>query len=420
MKILLINPNTMKNPPVVPIGLEYLITALEKHEYEVDLLDLCFETVPTKKLTESLQNTFYDIVGITIRNIDSVMHFNHEFYLTDIKEIVQCAKSNKKTVVLGGSGFSAMPHEVLEYLKADYGIIGSGEIMFPLFLDAWKSGKINERIFDGRKYGPDKDLVHKRGSKVDYKQYLAAGGIGGFETHRGCSNQCPYCIEGNTRVWYKKIPNVIEELRYLVNQGIEHFHLCDCEFNTNLDFSVKFCKALVEADIPLKWSLYMKPSPYNEELYEYLQKSHVYLISLTVDSDERVQKLNDYTYEDLAKIIQYCKKYRIGLAIELLTGYPNESIESTKTAIQFFKKNRPTTVGVSFYYRIYNNTPIAELIKKDSNLQIKLTKPFSKDETFLEPIFYHQYTQEYLEKLIGEDILFVIAGVTPGVNYQMI
>ncbi len=420
MKVLLVNPNTMKNPPVVPIGLEYLVTALKKHEYEVDLLDLCFESFPTKKLTETLQNTFYDIIGITIRNIDSVMYFNHEFFLADIKEIVQCAKHMKKTVVLGGSGFSAMPIEVLEYLKADYGIVGSGEIMFPLFLDLWKSGKINERIFNGQQYGPDKDLIHKRGSKVDYMRYLSAGGIGGFETHRGCSNQCPYCVEANTRVWYKNIPNVIEELRYLVNQGFDHFNLCDCEFNNSLNYSIEFCKALVEANIPLKWSLYMKPTPYSEELYEYLQKSNVYLITITVDSDERIQKLNNYCYEDLAQIIHYCKKYRIALAIELFTGYPYESIESTKTAIQFFKKNQPTTVGVSFYYRIYSNTPIAELIKKDSNLQIKLTKPFSKDETFLEPIFYHQYTQEHLEKLIGEDKLFIISGITPEVNYQMI
>jgi radical SAM superfamily enzyme YgiQ (UPF0313 family) len=383
-------------------------------------LDLCFESFPTKKLTETLQNTFYDIIGITIRNIDSVMYFNHEFFLADIKEIVQCAKHMKKTVVLGGSGFSAMPIEVLEYLKADYGIVGSGEIMFPLFLDLWKSGKINERIFNGQQYGPDKDLIHKRGSKVDYMRYLSAGGIGGFETHRGCSNQCPYCVEANTRVWYKNIPNVIEELRYLVNQGFDHFNLCDCEFNNSLNYSIEFCKALVEANIPLKWSLYMKPTPYSEELYEYLQKSNVYLITITVDSDERIQKLNNYCYEDLAQIIHYCKKYRIALAIELFTGYPYESIESTKTAIQFFKKNQPTTVGVSFYYRIYSNTPIAELIKKDSNLQIKLTKPFSKDETFLEPIFYHQYTQEHLEKLIGEDKLFIISGITPEVNYQMI
>jgi radical SAM superfamily enzyme YgiQ (UPF0313 family) len=420
MKILLINPNAMKNPPVVPLGLEYLVTALENHGYDVDLLDLCFESSPAKKLTKTIQKTDYDIVGITIRNIDSTVYYNNEFYLPKIQKIVQCAKTNKKTVILGGAGFSAMPYEVLEYLKADYGIIGSGERMFPLFLDAWKSGKINERIFDGQRYGPDIDLVHKRGSKVDYLKYLASGGIGGFETHRGCSNQCPCCVEANTRVWYKKIQNIIGELRYLVAQGINHFHLCDCEFNTNLNFSIEFCKALVEADIPLKWALYMKPSPYNEELYEYLQKSNAYLITLSVESDERIQNLNNYSYEDLAQIIQYCKQYGIKLAIDLLTGYPNESIESTNKIIQFFKENRPTTVGVSFYYRIYKNTPIAELIKKDSKSQIKLTRPFSKNETFLEPIFYHQYTQEHLEKLIGEDEVFTIAGITPGVNYQNI
>ena len=40
MKIVLVNTNLMK-PPVVPVGLDYLATALKTKGHPVDLLDLC-------------------------------------------------------------------------------------------------------------------------------------------------------------------------------------------------------------------------------------------------------------------------------------------------------------------------------------------------------------------------------------------
>ena len=65
----------------------------------------------------------------------------------------------------------------------------------------------------------------------------------------------------------------IKELAYLVNQGFNHFHTCDTEFNTNLKFSINFCLALIKRNLDLKWALYMKPTPYSERLFEFLQKS---------------------------------------------------------------------------------------------------------------------------------------------------
>jgi radical SAM superfamily enzyme YgiQ (UPF0313 family) len=164
----------------------------------------------------------------------------------------------------------------------------------------------------------------------------------------------------------------------------------------------------------------MKPTPYSERLFELLYKSKAYLITLTVDSDESIQKRNNYGYDDLIKIINYCQKYQIDLAIDLLTGYPNEPLTSVKKMIDFFKKHRPSTVGISYNYRIYNHTPLATLIKENTTLQKELNKPFHINETFIEPIFYRHLSKETIEDLIGEDDLFKIAGITPGVNYQQI
>ncbi|MFX0070186.1 MAG: B12-binding domain-containing radical SAM protein [Candidatus Hermodarchaeota archaeon] len=417
--VLLINPNYMKDPPVIPLGLEYLIKSLEKHGHDVRILDLCFSSSPIEDLENTLRNEKFDIVGFSIRNIDSCIYFNNEFYLPKFKKFIECIKKYKIPVVLGGSGFSAMPNEILKYLGADYGIFGPGEIAFPKFLDLWEEHKLKNKILNGRNYGVDNNLIYKRPHGLEYPNYIKNEGIVGFSTHSGCQNQCPYCIEANTKISFKKIENTIAEIEYLVKQCYSHFHLCDSEFNSDLNYCIEFCESLAKKNLPMKWTLYMKPSPYNEKLFQLLCESNAYLITLSVDSDKKIQKQNRYTYDDLAKIIDYCSKYEIELAIDLLVGYPGEPIESTKEMLDFFKKNRPKTVGISFYYRIYNSTPLAELIRNNSDLQMKLSRPYSKDENFLDPVFYNHLTQELIEDIIDNDELFRIAGVTPGVNYQL-
>ena len=419
LRILLINPNNMKSPPVIPIGLEYLATALEKHNHDVNIFDLCFVSSPISELKNILEKETYDILGFTIRNVDSCIYFNNEYYLPEFKKLIECVKKYEIPVVLGGAGFSAMPNEILEYLQADYGIIGPSEKAFPKFLELWQTEQLDNKIINGWNYGIDDSITHIRAKKINYQQYLTNEGIVGFSTHTGCQNQCPYCIEAGTKVSFKKIPNILEEIELLVDLGYTHFHLCDSEFNSDLEFSLEFCEALAKKSLPLKWTLYMKPTPYNEILFHLLHESNAYLITLSVDSDKIIQTLNNYSYDDLAKIIDYCKKYKIELAIDLLTGYPYETIDSTKEMLEFFQRHRPKTVGISFYYRIFKNTALEKTIRNDLALQKNLTRVQSVEENFLKPIFYSQYELEDLQKLIDGDDLFRIAGIELGVNYQL-
>ena len=150
-----------------------------------------------------------------------------------------------------------------------------------------------------------------------------------------------------------------------------------------------------------------------------MHKSNAYLVTLVVDSDKLIQAINNYSYEDLAKVIDHCNNNNIEVAIDLLTGYPYETIESTKEMIEFFKENRTKSVGVNFYYRIYKNTALERTIINDPALQKNLSRVYSEEENFLQPIFFSQYKKEDIEDLISGDELFQIAGATPGVNYQL-
>ncbi|MBD3228217.1 MAG: radical SAM protein [Candidatus Lokiarchaeota archaeon] len=419
LDILLINPNTMMDPPVIPIGLEYLKTALDKQNYSVKILDLCFKSNPLRFLHNYLENhsNRLDIIGITIRNIDTSSFFTEKFFLPEIKDIVDGIKKFDIPVVLGGAGFSALPSEILEYLGADYGIIGPGERAFVKFLKDWQQGLIQSHLYNGWECELD-ELIHYRGEEIDYSKYISKEGIVGFELKKGCNNSCPYCIEANKPVQYKSIANVIKEIQYLVDKGYNHFHLCDSEFNLDLKHSIEFCESIIDNEIEMKWALYMKPTPYNRRLFKLLHESNAYLITLSVDSDGTIQKLNNYSYEDLKKIIKYCQEFKIKLAIDLLCGYPGESEHSVEKIIRFFKDHRPDTVGITFYYRIYR-TPLSILMKNNPEYHIKLTRKMNYKENFLKPIFFANYNIEFFNNLIEGDDLFRIAGVRPGVNYQL-
>ena len=379
LNILLVNPNRVKDPPVIPIGLEYIATALEKHNHNVNILDLCFYESPEELLTKKLSGRSYDIVGFSIRNIDSLGYFNNKFFLPAIKPLIQCVKKHNIPVILGGSGFSSMPYKILDYFDADYGIIGPGEFVFPRFLELFQSEREIKKIHDGWHYGSDAELVHLRGNKIDYSQYLSGEGAIGFETHKGCLSKCPFCIRAGTQTMYKKIPYIIEELKYLVNQGYTDFILCDDEFNSDLKFSIKFCRALIKANLSIKWRLFMKPYPYNEEFFKLLNGAKAYRISIDTTSDKRIQKLNNYNYNDLKNIIEYCKKYQLELKISLIVGYPHESYESIKNMVDFFKSHRPTSVSIDSYFRVYDNTVLADLIRSDTSLQRNLIRPYSEE-----------------------------------------
>ncbi|GAB4338847.1 MAG: hypothetical protein Kow0099_13260 [Candidatus Abyssubacteria bacterium] len=66
--ILLINPNLMK-PPVTPVAIDFLGSALRHAGHEVHFLDLAFEADIDSAITRALENQFL-FVGLSVRNTD--------------------------------------------------------------------------------------------------------------------------------------------------------------------------------------------------------------------------------------------------------------------------------------------------------------------------------------------------------------
>ncbi len=425
MNVLLVNPNTYQNPAVIPVGLEYLASYIRQAGHRVEMLDLCFIPNPLELLQQKIaagQITpkKYDLMGVSIRNVDTVLFQKNEWFLGKIRDLVVTLKKTGIPVVIGGSGLLAAPEAILTFVGADYAIVGPAEGAIIQLMTDLANHKANYRLLNGRDIEFDTNIVHERGQDFAYPQYLSHGGIIGFETQKGCKNTCSYCIEAKTRVIYKNPDVVVEELAHLVQQGYHRFHLADCEFNQSLQQSTHFLERLIARNLDLEWVLYMNPYPYSEHLFALLKQSHTTLITMSACSDEREQARAHYGYQDIRNIRELCKKYEIKLAIDLLVGFPGESLESVRKTIAFLREIRPDSVGVNFYFRLYQNLPLTKQILKSKEMRDKLSRRLKETEDFLEPIFFNQFSLAEIQTVIGSDSLYKIEGFQKTVNYERI
>ncbi|MBN1309629.1 MAG: cobalamin-dependent protein [Chitinispirillaceae bacterium] len=412
MKILFINTNRYRFPPVVPLGIEYLAGELSKTRHRYEACDLCFSSDVDNDIEEAIRRFRPDAVGITIRQIDTVLFQNNEYYLPDIKKIVsRCGKCGC-TTILGGSGFSIMPEEILAYTSADFGISGPGEPALVDLLNRLECNEPSPRVIDGYDYFPDSEYRFERKLLFDYGLYAQTGGIAGFRTQVGCDGTCLFCTEAGKRNIFHPPDLVGKEIAMLKEKGIEQFHLCDSEFNLELDRAVSVCKSLIASCGPVNWTLYMKPDPVSEELFFYLQQSGARLITLSLNSIDN----------NFGSVEEFCNRashYRIKIAVDLSTGFPNEHPDSLERCIEFLDAMEVSTVGVNSFYRIYPGTGLHDLIKKDASMRRFLVNG-APDDTFLEPVFYNFFPEDCIRKAIGNRKKFRVEGFEKATNYQRV
>jgi len=409
MRILLVNPNKVKSPPVPPIGLEYIAAALKDGGHDIRFADLCFSE-GSDELGDVICDFCPEISLLTVRNLDSVLYPGNEFYLDGIRSVADYLKEKGLKVIAGGAAVTADPEGVVRYIGADYGISGYAEpvineILMKIVSDAPPSGLFSSG------FHPEFRCRREIGL-TDYDAYMRRGGIAGFETHRGCSSSCIYCLEANSPVAFRDPDDAIAELKSFSEMGIDRFHLCDPEFNEDLDQSIDFCSRLKNSGPSVSWSVYMKPANYNQKLFRLMKQSGVDLITLTVDSFKKCPLY----WNDIEKMIFSAKNVGIKIFVDFLTGFPYEDEELLKWCIDFFRRLQPDRVNINTHIRLYRKLFISRILSLDPALSGNLVGNID-DESMIRPVFYNQIQHEQLQSIIADDSIFRISSGDNSVNY---
>lgn len=435
-KIVLINSNRMK-PPIGPLALDYLAPSLRQRGFEPTLIDLSFEPDWLGKLDEGLKDGAL-AVGVTVRNIDDSYMSSSEFFLPQVREIVsQVRERTSGPVILGGVGYSIVAGAALEFCGAEFGISGDGEQSLPQLLQCILEGlepsdvpgivAKTEKGFSSTapEYPaltsepfPDRDFI-------DNLRYFTEGGQAGIETKRGCPGQCIYCADplskGRT-VRLRPPATIAREIRNLLKQGIDCFHICDSEFNIPLQHAKDICRGIVDDGLSdsITWYCYMAPAPLDEELIRLMKAGGCIGINFGADHSVSfmLNKLGrQYDSGHLAQAAALCKDYEITVMFDMLFGAPGETEESIREAIGFMKSIGPDCVGVSAGVRVYPNTPLARTIEESGRDGLHFTG--GKDKlNYLKPAYFvngeiGENIHDIIVDAVGDDPRFFVGSKEP-------
>jgi len=419
VRILLVNPNRYAQPFVPPLGLEYLVAPLRRAGHEPRLLDLCFATDPEAALAASLDETCPEVVGFTVRNIDTVLYHTNEFFLDQIAALAAIARKAGAPLIAGGSGIATMPDDVARYLGARHAVDGPGEAALPALLEDIAQGRPDvPTIIDGWAAPPDPSERHRPGELLDYAPYLEAGARFGFETQKGCTGRCIFCTEADRPVLRRRPEVVADEIAALVERNATQLFCCDSEFNQALPHCKAFLRELIARELPIDWTLYMKIVPHDAEIFELLARSGCSSLTFSADTRSLYGPEPVYTEADVISFLNLANRAGIKLAADIVVGLPGEPADAPRRAIELFRRHRPSTVGINLHLRVYTRMELFAQLATAPELR-RFLEP-AEPTDYVRPVFYQHLEEATIEDLIAGDPLFRIEGREPGVNYQRV
>jgi len=419
MRVLLVNPNRMK-PAVAPVGLDYVADALEAAGHSTQLLDLCFSEDVDGDTAAAVKRDAPDAIGITVRNTDDCSMSGQAFFLPEIRQLVErLRRLSPVPIVLGGVGFSVSPGAALDYCGADFGVAGEGEGALAAFLDAidrrcgWETvpglvyrdrGQLRQNAV---RFLDMSELPERRRGFVDNARYFREGGQAGVETKRGCAMKCVYCADpvAKGRAVRCAPPRLIaREIMALLEQGIDHFHTCDSEFNLPPEHALEVCQAIEAAGLGerVRWYAYCAPTPFPDALAAACRRAGCVGINFGVDSgsSSMLRRLGRwFTAEDLLETAATCRRHGLVFMFDLLLGGPGETRETVRETIELMRRADPDCVGLSLGVRVYEGTELARLVaaEADSAAHPHLDGARQEPTRLLGPVFY-------LSPAVGEDL----------------
>lgn len=403
MKVFLTTSYLGGNEPLVfPLGLAYLKAGLTGHE--VRAMDLNASADPYAELAENLSAFQPDVVGISLRNIDStnkrVVHFYYE-YVATVVDIVQ--KNTHAKLIIGGSGFSIFAETIMaDQPGIDYGVFLEGEHTLPRLLEnmntpgdvpgVWfrKNGKIH---FSGPPAVTDfKTPLRPDFSVVPMAPYLKVKDAVGVETKRGCALGCIYCIYpflNGRRYRLKSPPLIVDEIQELVTRfGVTQFMFIDSIFNKPRSHAEAICEELIRRNLDVTWSAWLSERHLDEPLIRTMVSAGCRLVIFSPDAmeDPVLKKLGkDVRKKDILNAFRLLKaEPALEIGFNFFKNPPGQTLKNFISVITFILKGK-RLLGQRIHFelnslRIEPHTRLHKIALKEKAIQ--------KETGLLYPAYY--------------------------------
>jgi anaerobic magnesium-protoporphyrin IX monomethyl ester cyclase len=423
LRVLIINTNREKSPQaVIPLGAHLVAEAARRAGHEVQFVDLCFSNRPLSTLQSVLHAQEFDVIGLSIRNLDNCDYCTPRSYLPAGRAIVEtCRGHSQAKIVIGGSAVSQAPAAMAAYLSVDAAVVGEGELSFPALLQTFEAGTdpsavpgvIGGESTNGmsRSPAPDLDSVSALCPALmeNLSTYRAHDASWPLQTKRGCALQCSYCaypnIEG--KGWRLRDPEAVaEDLALAQRSGLPLAEFVDGVFGLPQAHAIACCEAAARANsapgarpLPL-CTMELNPAAVTPEFVDAMNAAGFSAVAITAESGSPAM-LDSYGKNYSAETLHHAAQLLRGLRAHklwiFLLGGPGETEHTVRETGKFLEALPSTDlVYVTHGVRVLPGTGLHERLIASGEIETT--------NDLLWPSFYHspEVTPARSEKLLAE------------------
>lgn len=363
MKILLVSINRCVDPyPVYPIGISVVARALRLAGHEARQFDvLASGPEPLQSLSDAIADFSPDMIGVSIRNIDSVdSTATRDDWLSDAADVCKFCKSRSHApLFLGGAGFTISPEEILARCGADFGVAGPGEEAVPRLAAAVEAGtppssgavlRGSGDLFLGADYDPG-----------ILRWYVEQAKCVPICAKRGCPFSCSYCtypsLEGR-RVQVRAKDSVINDLRNLKRLAPDALAVfTDSVFNDPDGLFRELCATR----LPMFFSAFVTPFSLTERDADTMVSAGLAHAEVGIDAatDETLRGLNKpFDFKQAARACKMLRARGVSVSVSVMFGGPGETSETLRRGIDNLRSLGDCHADIFSGIRILPGTPL--------------------------------------------------------------
>jgi radical SAM superfamily enzyme YgiQ (UPF0313 family) len=401
-------------PLVYPVGLACLVPTLGAHQ--VRTLDTNTTPHHSADLMDELRRFRPEVVGISLRNMDSPNGRRPVSYYGSFKQLVRLVRDHSEaTIIVGGAAFSLFAEPIMADEPAiDLGVFLDGETTFAALLDHLddpasvpsvffrRGGRVE---FSGRAEAPAApgrpDMTAF--PVADYAAVITPEALG-VESKRGCALGCVYCpygFLGGRHFRLKDPAQVADEVLALADSGAVRFTFIDAVFNLPRDHADAVCDALIARGNCLPWSAWFNEAAIDGPFLDRAQAAGCRTLILSPDgfSDAVLQRLGkSQTIADVLRVYDLVRE-RPGLRVSysFFRNPPGQTAAAFLRLAWFCLRARRQLGGrVSFFFsrlRIEPHTAVCELALREGLIR--------SEADLLEPVFYSPAGTAWLDRVFA-------------------
>ena len=332
----------------VPLGLLYLVSVLEQRGYRVDLRD--YQLMPEAHLFD-VEHTLAFLEGSA-----SIVGFSCMANLLPYTLLVARAlkaRHPEKTVVLGGTGPTAVERAILEKLDGvDVIVRGEGERTIVDLMDVLIAGQDLGSVTGISYRGLTLPVENPSRPRIDdldnlpwpayHRLDMAAYQGFGVVTSRGCPYRCAFCSVAP--IWehqavLRSAQGVVAEMAHLFETyGVTMFLLQDEYFVSNKARMQAFCTALESTGLRVYWKCFTRINLVDEEMLRTMAKAGCVHVRYGVESGSDAvlhQIAKGFTARQASGVIALSARIFPEVDAFFIWGFPFESMaDFYKSAFQ--------------------------------------------------------------------------------------